>query len=392
MGAYQIMPANLPAWSREALGHSISEAEFMSSPSEQDAIARYIISGYYNKYGAAGAASMWFSGQPNPNSTASDGSTTVNKYVQNVLSYAGGSSGGGSTSTPSTGQASIDPQELAVQYGFTQAFLDANPELKGIFASAVKNQWSTDRFTAALQNTNWFKTHSADERKWLLLAATDPKSAGQQWNQARVHLSQMLASQGSSNINTATYNAMVYNIVAKGWNDSQIQNYAGQFVRLTNGKMSGDAESQYSSALQYAYSMGVKMSDSWYQSNIQKLEQGLLTQNDIQAGIRSQAKAQYSQFAQQIDGGQTVQDLASPYIQQMSNILEVDGSTLSAFDPTIKKALTYKDPTTGQSGAQPLWQFENTLRQDPRWLQTNNARDSMMSTAHGVLQQMGFAF
>jgi hypothetical protein len=396
LGAYQVMTSNVASWSRQVLGYSISPQTFLSSPSLQDQIVRGILGGYFNRYGAAGAAAMWFSGQPNPNSGASDGNTTVRNYVNNVLSYAGGSnaSSGGGNMTSTSGQttASIDPSELAVQYGFTKAFLDANPDLKNIFNQAVAHTWSADRFTAALQNTTWFKTHSSDERTWLLLLSTDPKSAGQQWNQAQTHLKQLLSAQGSYYpIDNKTYNMLLYNMVAKKWTDQQVQYVGGQYVKLVNGKMTGDAETQYANGLQYAYSMGVTMSNSWYQQQVQNIERGIGTFADLQAGIRNQAKAQYSQFAKQIDGGQTVQDLASPYIQQMANILEVNGSALNAFDPTIKKALTYKDPTTGQSGAQPLWQFENTLRQDPRWLQTNNARDSMMTVAHGVLQQFGMS-
>jgi hypothetical protein len=156
--------------------------------------------------------------------------------------------------------------------------------------------------------------------------------------------------------------------------------------------MYGDAETQYSNGLQYAYSMGVTMSNDWYSQQVRNIERGIGTFADLQQGIRQQAIAQFPQFSQQINGGQTVQDLASPYISEMGNILEVNSQTLSAFDPTIKKALTYKDPTTGITGAQPIWQFDNSLREnDPRWLQTNNARDSMMTAAHGVLQSFGFS-
>ena len=324
-------------------------------------------------------------------------------YANHILSVSGqsgsatssgnGTGGSSSNSSSNNAQANIDPATLAEQYGFTQAFLNANPELKKIFGQAVAGQWSSDRFTAALENTSWYKTHSDTERKWLLQASTDPATAGRAWNQAQTHLNQVLSSIGAYGpISNANYQALLYDIVAKGWSDDQVKYFAGQYDKLINGKMQGDAETQYSNGLQYAYSMGVKMSDSWYQTQVQNIERGLSTFADMQAGIRNQAKAQYSQFAQQIDGGQTIQDLASPYIQQMSNILEVDGNELSPFDPTIKKALSYKDPTTGQMGAQPLWQFENTLRSDPRWLQTNNARDSIMTTAHGVLQQFGLAF
>ena len=400
LGAYQIMSSNLPEWSRQALGYSVTIGQFLSQPSIQDAIARYKLNDYYNRYGAAGAAAMWFSGQPNPNSTASDGSTTVGKYVQNVLNYAGGSSGSSNTTvsnnTASGNQpvtATLDPATLAQQYGFTSAFLNANPELKKIFQQAVSGQWSTDKFKASLMGTTWWKTHSDSERQYLTQTFTDPQTARQSYTQAQVHAEQLMNQMGINVSNKqfqSILGTLTYNIAAKGWNDQQIKYFGSQYVNLLNGRMTGDAETNYSNALQYAYSMGVKMSDSWYQNEIQGIEKGTHSFADLQAGIRNQAKAQFSQFSTQIDAGQTIQDLASPYIQQMGQILEVNPQNLSAFDPTIKSALTYKDPSTGASGSQPLWQFENTLRQDPRWLQTNNARDTMMSTAHGVLQSFGF--
>jgi len=321
-------------------------------------------------------------------------------YADSIMSKSGHSSsttgtpstsGGGTTTTPTP--AAIDPATLAEQYGFTSAFLNANPELKKIFNQAVTGQWSTDKFKATLMTTNWWKTHDASERTYLTTMATDPAQAKQQLTQAQVHASQLLVSLGvNPAANAALASSMAYNIAAKGWTDDQVRYYAGSFSKLTNGRMAGDAETQYSNGLQYAYSMGVKMSDSWYQNQVQMIEKGVSTFADMQAGIRSQAKSQYSQFATQIDGGQTVQDLASPYIQQMGSILEVNPNALSTFDPTISKALSYKDPKTGVTGAQPLWDFENTLRADPRWQQTNNARDSMYQVAHTVLAQFGKVF
>lgn len=321
-------------------------------------------------------------------------------YADHIINAAGT---GGNTTVADTSNANtannnpqpakLDAATLAEQYGFTSAFLNANPELKKKFQQAVANTWSTDKFKAVLMTTNWWKTHSDSERQYLTQTFTDPATARQAYSQAQVHAAQMLDQIGVGQ-NNKNYNSLLgtitYNIAAKGWNDQQIKYFAGQYASLLNGRMTGDAETNYSNGLQYAYSMGVKMSDSWYQSQIQGIERGTNTFADLQQGIRDQAKAQFSQFSKQIDAGQTMQDLASPYISQMGQILEVNPQGLSAFDPTIKKALTYKDPTTGAVGSQPLWQFENTLRQDPRWLQTNNARDTMMTTAHGVLQSFGF--
>lgn len=61
-GAYQILPSNITAWSKEALGRAVSYQEFMNSPAIQDAIARYKLGQYLQKYGPAGAAVAWYGG------------------------------------------------------------------------------------------------------------------------------------------------------------------------------------------------------------------------------------------------------------------------------------------------------------------------------------------
>ena len=92
-GAYQVMPDNIGPWTKEALGHAMTQAEFIASPAAQDATARYMLGKSYKKYGPEGAAAVWFSGQPNPDSKASDGGNTVREYVNKVMKWATGSKG-----------------------------------------------------------------------------------------------------------------------------------------------------------------------------------------------------------------------------------------------------------------------------------------------------------
>lgn len=61
-GAYQIMPGNIPSWSREALGRTVSLNEFMRSPKIQDAIATFKLKQYVKRYGYQGAAAAWYGG------------------------------------------------------------------------------------------------------------------------------------------------------------------------------------------------------------------------------------------------------------------------------------------------------------------------------------------
>lgn len=91
LGKYQIMPANIPSWSQAALGRQISAQEFLRSPKLQEQIARAKLQEYYQKYGPAGAASAWYSGDPNKvNSKAAQGQyPSIHAYVQAILSAIG---------------------------------------------------------------------------------------------------------------------------------------------------------------------------------------------------------------------------------------------------------------------------------------------------------------
>lgn len=62
LGAYQIMPGNVRAWSRKYLGRTVSTSEFLNNPRLQDYIAQAQLKEYYDRYGPAGAATAWYAG------------------------------------------------------------------------------------------------------------------------------------------------------------------------------------------------------------------------------------------------------------------------------------------------------------------------------------------
>lgn len=289
----------------------------------------------------------------------------------------------------------IDPTTLAEQYGFAASFLNANPELKKLFASAVKNTWTSDMFTAKLRGTTWWKTHDQNERNYLVSVSSDPATAKANMQQAITTITQQAAQMGLDVKNAGILSkiqGLAYNQLAKGWNSNQIQYQLGSYVNIDPNHLLGDAGTQFDQLHQYAYSMGVTQSTAWYQDAVRKIEQGTGTLEDYKSQMNKLAKSAYPQFATQIDGGQTVHDLANPYMSSMAQILEVNPGTINLTDPLIKNALSYKDPTTGKVGSQPLWSFEQTLRNDPRWGATQNAQDSAMQTAHKVLVDFGMGY
>lgn len=84
-GKYQIMEQNIPEWSKQALGRSISLEEFKNSPELQDKIAKYKMKEYFDKgYSHQDVASMWLSGRPLKDNNRKDLATgiSVPDYVK----------------------------------------------------------------------------------------------------------------------------------------------------------------------------------------------------------------------------------------------------------------------------------------------------------------------
>lgn len=399
IGKYQVMPANVASWTLKALGHSLTVDQFAASAQAQEKVAQVILGGYYKKYGAEGAASMWFSGQANPNKTGSDGSTTIRRYVDNVIrlsgGYKGGSSGsGGGGSAVGSSIAPLNLDQLASTYGLSSALINSSSELKGLFKQAVKGGWSADLFTAHLKNTKWWKNTSDTLRQYITLKTTDPATYHQRWTATQFQVNQLAVTAGLGNqINAKGQSSKIlqdaiYNSLALGWTDARVKDWLGTKATVSGGVMSGDAADAFDKLHSLAYLNGLKLSQNWYVAAARKIVSGTSTQQAMEDQIRAWAAAKYSSFADQIKAGQNAMDLAAPYIQSVSKVLELPNTDVDLFNHHISKAMMSNKGGMAQS----IWQFENTLRQDPLWKKTQNAQDSAMGIAHQVLQQFGQVF
>lgn len=301
-----------------------------------------------------------------------------------VSATSSGSGGGGGG-----GGAPLARNEAAEQYGFVEGMLDAIPELRAIFNKAVSGGWTPSKFQAEVRNTKWFKSTSESERQFLIKQYGDPATVGQMWNTNQIKVRQMAGLTGAS-IDWSTINKMAYGVMALGWTDEKLRMELARHIQIGKDDVGGEAGKVIAELREYGYQMGYTPALDklgWAAMAIVGGEQSI---QDYKSHIRSVSKGIYSQWADQIDGGQTVMQLASPYFQSMSTILELPPGSITLDDPTIKRTLQAKDPQTGANRIKQLWEFENELRSDDRWKRTQNAQNSTMQVAHQVLADFGF--
>lgn len=357
---------------------------------------------YEDQYNTATGKVIPGSAKPNPNTLGGGGASVTIAPAPKVSQASGGgtaaksasrSSGGvvNKAAAPTAASPKLDDEELAQQYGMTQGLLNAYPELKKLFGDAVSGTWTPDKFQAKLRETTWYKTMSDTQRKAITMQYTDPATYGKLWNTTQSHVRLMMADMGADPNNWDQINTIAGRIITEGYNDDQARDYLGQFIVFGNGGLAGGkAGATQQNLNQYAYAMGVRNSDQWIQDAVRNVVRGKSSEQDFKNQIMQQSIAAFPQWEKQLMSGSTMMDLASPYTQSMSQILEIPPGSINLFDNTIRSALSWKDPQ-GQAGAKPIWQFQNDLRTDDRWKKTQNAQDAAMGVAHKVMQDFGIA-
>jgi hypothetical protein len=88
VGKYQVMSLNVPSWTKEALGKSMTAEEFKNDPEAQDKTAQYFMQKHLDKYGTVeDVASIWFTGQPASKSSGKKDviGTSSEDYIKKVV-------------------------------------------------------------------------------------------------------------------------------------------------------------------------------------------------------------------------------------------------------------------------------------------------------------------
>lgn len=287
----------------------------------------------------------------------------------------------------------INRQQMATSYGFALAFMESDPELKKLFNSAVKGTWTPDKFIAKLRDTDWFKTHSANVRNAIMQETSDPATY-------KANVQQMLSTVkdtwgsmfGTANMDQKQLHAWAETAHRMGWSEAQLidrmtkgVDYQKLLRRDALGGRAAEIEGQLNAL---SSSFGVNLGSQWKARQLEKLMEGDDSISGVQQRVRDLAMREYKAFADRIAAGETVSDIADPYVQKMADLLEMNPNDININSRMIQKALKQQTPD-GKPAAMDLAAFEDFVRKDDRWQYTNNAREQVSSVTANLLRDLG---
>lgn len=146
------------------------------------------------------------------------------------------------------------------------------------------------------------------------------------------------------------------------------------------GRLTNTATQQVQNA---ALANGVTLSQQQLDDFSNRVKNGESVSN-IASTIRSLAKiGQPESIGKLLDSGVDLETIYQPYKQTMASVLELNPNSITLNDPTLRSAI-------GPDKEQSLYEYQRSLRKDPRWQYTNNARSETADAVTTVLKDFGF--
>jgi hypothetical protein len=280
----------------------------------------------------------------------------------------------------------LDERVLAQQYGFAYSVMESDPELANIFHKAVAETWEVPKIQAAVRNTKWYQSKQESWRNAQLLRAADPASYAASVAQVRTYMQRVAGEMGLDI--SGVQDVYAETAFQYGWDANQIQQNLSRFVKVTDGQLWGQIGQVADELRQRAFDQGITLDEGTIRGYAQRVAGGYAAAEDYTRKIDEMAASAFPHLADRLRAGETLADIASPYRQSMAALLEMNPDAVTTQDPTIRQALAAKDKD-GKPVLQTLFDFENSVRKDQRWLKTKNAQDAGLSVTKRILNDMG---
>lgn len=293
----------------------------------------------------------------------------------------------------SDGAPKIDRREMAQSYGFALAFMNSNPELKRLFNQAVAQTWTPDKFVSQLRNTKWFKNNSASVRNAILQETSDPATFQASLDQMSSTVRDTYGSMfGSAAMNEKQVGKWARLAVRMGWSQSELVDRISSTVdyekMLKRNALGGTAAETKTRLDSLGSNYGVKLGDQWKAKQLQRIMSGDDTMAGVQRRVQEMAMREYSAFADRIAGGETVTEIADPYVSRLSELLELNPNDVGLDNDLVQRAMK-QTSADGKPAAMDLYTFEKEVRKDNRWQYTKNARQEVSNVTADLLRQFG---
>lgn len=284
------------------------------------------------------------------------------------------------------------------EFGSLWDVYNGNADVKAVIDKAVKEGYynDTDKMTAALQNTGWYRTTEFSARKFKLRQSTDPATVDDEINTQVEEIRAQTIARGTT-LSDATLRKLATDKLKFGYSDQQLLNAIGSeevaqaqlggAQGLANLRQGSTARNLRDKAASYYQKVSDTLIDTW----TQEILTGKRSETQFEDLMRDSARTQFRSLQPALDNGQDVKTAMYAYEAQAQNVLgsTIDTSQIDWTNDKWNKALNYQDAKTGEYRQMDLWEWNKYLRTLPEWQKTDEAKNAYRNMAYSLAQGFG---
>jgi hypothetical protein len=270
-------------------------------------------------------------------------------------------------------------------------------QITDLITKAKANSWTEETFMSALKSTSWWAKTAPTLRDYFI-QTHDPRNASTfaqtmtnkmdtinaAMGKLGITISGVDAATGKVIDNTKNIKELASLALQNGWDDNQIEQYLAKKSDLifTGGGAIGSYVDQIKR-------QGLNYGISFDANSLATMQRDLLNPTSGKDAtwylnnIKQKAIDANPAFAASLKEGRTLYDVTSSYRDRMSQLLEVDPTNITWND--LMGKVNKPDGTVSN-----LADFTKTVKQDPLWQYTKNAKETYSNMAVDLMKQFGF--
>lgn len=293
------------------------------------------------------------------------------------------------------------PEEYMFELGFAMDLINSDPSLqewiRRVRKYMDKNKGRTPtayEMADMKQGIEWFEKFNSDQELARMQQA-DPRLR-EDFNRSlelKRDYVKNLAMQYGVTLSDQTISNIALAARLDQLNESEIQARITPYLESAisaNENLFGRAAEAERDIVQWSRANGLTLTGQSIARYVSSIARGEQTVDNVKEDLRRMYLAgAYPAWADRIDSGYDISDIAAPYKEKMAALLEIDDGSIDMNDSLLQKGLQGVGPD-GRPSVVPLYEFERMVRNDPRWQKTDNAYKTYSEVADSVLSMFGF--
>lgn len=265
-------------------------------------------------------------------------------------------------------------------------------EVGPLLANAVRNDWDDRTLFGAVYATDWYEQNfgRSGAAAGLRRAGGGGGGGGANREQRIAQLEAILSDQAALfglQYSPEQIRDLAVRAEDGRWNEAMmIDNLLDGVERddLTHGQILDFEDQARALAARYLVPMG----DDQAHDLAMRIARGELDEAGLRSMFMAQARARFAWMGDQLDQGVTPEDYFAPAREVLARTLEMSAGQIDLMDDRWLGLLEVDDGTGHKRGAT-LHEAMQAAREQPEWVNTRNAQDTMANMALGVAELFG---